>query len=187
MGTVLQTIEIKNEFVEEEVAFAMKIDNGVDMRSESLESIAEEEVEDEELLLRMEDTSLYPMNESSPFARDQLNSPLQRSSPFNTSTDPLENSRKAAVQNKGKHPATFECPLCPKRCTRAYNLRAYLRTHSDERPLSARCVEKLSKYNMIGIGMKKTRMETNCHLSAQASSRAAGSGDVIAVSPKRML
>ena len=33
-----------------------------------------------------------------------------------------------------KHPATFQCPLCPKKFTRAYNLRSHLRTHSDERP-----------------------------------------------------
>lgn len=30
--------------------------------------------------------------------------------------------------------ATFQCSLCPKRFTRAFNLRSHLRTHTDERP-----------------------------------------------------
>lgn len=33
-----------------------------------------------------------------------------------------------------KHPATFQCSLCPKRFSRAYNLRSHLRNHTDERP-----------------------------------------------------
>jgi len=33
-----------------------------------------------------------------------------------------------------KHPATFQCSLCPKRFTRAFNLRSHLRTHTHERP-----------------------------------------------------
>jgi transcription factor CRZ1 len=33
-----------------------------------------------------------------------------------------------------KHPANYQCNLCTKRFTRAYNLRSHLRTHTDERP-----------------------------------------------------
>ncbi|KAH6699110.1 hypothetical protein BKA61DRAFT_216462 [Leptodontidium sp. MPI-SDFR-AT-0119] len=35
---------------------------------------------------------------------------------------------------KAIHPATFPCSLCPKRFTRAFNLRNHFRTHTDERP-----------------------------------------------------
>lgn len=40
----------------------------------------------------------------------------------------------AESRRQQKHPATFPCTLCPKRFTRAYNLRSHLLTHGDERP-----------------------------------------------------
>ena len=39
---------------------------------------------------------------------------------------PSNGAKDGRVQN---HPAAFQCSLCPKRFTRAYNLRAHLRTH----------------------------------------------------------
>ena len=39
-----------------------------------------------------------------------------------------------STKRSQKHPATFQCSLCPKRFTRAYNLRSHLRTHTDDRP-----------------------------------------------------
>ncbi|CAG9975887.1 unnamed protein product [Clonostachys byssicola] len=36
--------------------------------------------------------------------------------------------------SKQKHRARFQCTLCSKRFTRAYNLRSHLRTHTNERP-----------------------------------------------------
>lgn len=40
----------------------------------------------------------------------------------------------AGSKRTQKHPATFQCTLCPKRFRRAYNLRSHLRTHTGERP-----------------------------------------------------
>lgn len=76
--------------------------------------------------------------DSSPAPR---NSPSRRSS---TSSIPnrdyileLADPTRPPAADKGrvqKHPATFQCTLCPKKFTRAYNLRSHLRTHTDERP-----------------------------------------------------
>ncbi|KAK1054698.1 DNA-binding transcription factor [Friedmanniomyces endolithicus] len=47
---------------------------------------------------------------------------------------PSANGSGADKTRLQKHPANFQCTLCPKRFTRAYNLRSHLRTHTDERP-----------------------------------------------------
>ena len=47
---------------------------------------------------------------------------------------PGDSSAGGGPKRVQKHPATFQCTLCPKRFTRAYNLRSHLRTHTDERP-----------------------------------------------------
>ncbi|KAF1348524.1 hypothetical protein BDV97DRAFT_369796 [Delphinella strobiligena] len=35
-----------------------------------------------------------------------------------------------------KHPANFQCTLCPRKFTRAYNLRSHLRNHTNKRPFT---------------------------------------------------
>ena len=65
---------------------------------------------------------------SSSNASDQRDYILGLAEPERT---PSNGSKDGRVQ---KHPATFQCNLCPKRFTRAYNLRSHLRTHTDERP-----------------------------------------------------
>ncbi|KAK5171467.1 DNA-binding transcription factor [Saxophila tyrrhenica] len=61
-------------------------------------------------------------------ASDQRDYILNLAEPERT---PSNGAKEGRVQ---KHPATFQCTLCPKRFTRAYNLRSHLRTHTDERP-----------------------------------------------------
>ena len=65
---------------------------------------------------------------SSSNASDQRDYILGLAEPERT---PSNGAKDGRVQ---KHPATFQCNLCPKRFTRAYNLRSHLRTHTDERP-----------------------------------------------------
>lgn len=48
--------------------------------------------------------------------------------------DPTRPPASGTEKRIQKHPATFQCTLCPKKFTRAYNLRSHLRTHTDERP-----------------------------------------------------
>lgn len=63
-----------------------------------------------------------------PLIKDSSELTLDSAHPIKTGPTPQHSS--SGVQ---KHPAAFQCTLCPKKFTRAYNLRSHLRIHSDER------------------------------------------------------
>lgn len=52
------------------------------------------------------------------------------------STYPMEtgSTPRRSTSSVQKDQATFQCTLCPKKFTRAYNLHSHLRTHTDDRP-----------------------------------------------------
>lgn len=88
-------------------------------------------------LVPHDDKSISPRS-SSP-ARDRLGRSSSNASDHRDYILDLADPKRTASNGaKGprqqKHRATFECTLCPKRFTRAYNLRSHLRTHTDERP-----------------------------------------------------
>ncbi|KAL2013961.1 hypothetical protein VTN00DRAFT_1486 [Thermoascus crustaceus] len=105
-------------------------------------------------------SSLEPFAPTTPRTLSPLDTPARhRSNPSSRDPSPSKSTRRqstSSIDNRSyildladpqrpgaspsdtrriqKHPATFQCTLCPKRFTRAYNLRSHLRTHTDERP-----------------------------------------------------
>lgn len=62
------------------------------------------------------------------------------------SSRPSSPGEDSSPKRTQKHPATFQCTLCPERFTRAYDLRMHLRTHTDERPfVCSICGKKFSR------------------------------------------
>ncbi|XPS93405.1 hypothetical protein M3J09_002762 [Ascochyta lentis] len=55
---------------------------------------------------------------------------------------PEEDHEASESLTRGKQPQSFQCTLCPKRFTRAFNLRAHLRTHTEERPFVCSVCDK---------------------------------------------
>ena len=64
-----------------------------------------------------------------------------------------------------KNPATFQCDFCPKRYTRAYNLRRHFRTHMEERPFVCKVCAKTSaseQYCKRHEGLHGTEKKFEC-------------------------
>ena len=102
---------------------------------------------DSQIDQRHRSLSPYDMGYSPSVSSSRDTSPAPRSPSRRSSTssipnrdyilelaDPSRPPSSGTEKRIQKHPATFQCTLCPKKFTRAYNLRSHLRTHTDERP-----------------------------------------------------
>ncbi len=89
-------------------------------------------------------------------------------------------------KGKSERPSTFQCNFCPKKFTRAYNLRSHLGTHTENLSFVCGVVVRLSPDSMIAKGTKVcTPVRRN--LYARVSSPTGRLGAVVVVLQDRML
>ncbi|POS83516.1 hypothetical protein EPUL_004812 [Erysiphe pulchra] len=100
--------------------------------------------------------TLYSPSPNSESSNSPLNRIRRRSTPAMPNRDYTLNltdfvfqpiaSERTKVERAQKHPATYQCHLCPKKFTRAYNLRSHLRTHTNERPyICSQCTKAFAR------------------------------------------
>lgn len=97
-----------------------------------------------------------PETRNSSETAEQRDYILDLANPERTPSDGAEGRRQQ------KHPATLQCNLCPKRFTRASNLRFHLRTHTDK--LSFVCTVCGKAFTR----QDNLKRHTNLHLAASS-------------------
>jgi hypothetical protein len=121
-GELAKHIKIAHPQAPSEEDFSVLIDNTTQLNGNTLDNLSTgaEEVQGTQ---HEPSAMLGPSN-----ASDQREYILEPSNPESAPSNGAESRRPQ------KHVAPFQCNLCPKRFTRAHNLRSHLRVHTDDRP-----------------------------------------------------